>query len=194
VSNLKQVTLATKMYCNDYGNRMPYAVTKCAGGVPAAGMVDDRISVIVKIYSYVNDKNVFDCPSANGSNNCGGTGNSIAHHNIPDAIAAGLLPNPFTLRYGFAEDALVWSRKESAYTMPSATVMCGDSSGYINTNRLAHTEYNVCNAPGGGCAAVSAGNIPADGSRHNRGSNAGFMDGHASWYGAKQCLALRTTP
>jgi prepilin-type N-terminal cleavage/methylation domain-containing protein/prepilin-type processing-associated H-X9-DG protein len=195
LSNLKQIGLANKMYSNDYQTRIPYALTRCWAD-NANPVLNDRVSVIVKVYSYVNDKGAFDCPSANGSNNCG-SGNSIAHHNIPDAVAAGLLPNPFTLRYGYSEDAVANGRKEGAYTMPSATVICGDSSGYINTARLAHTEYNVCNAPGNSsanCSATTGGNIPADGSRHSLGSNVAFMDGHAAWTGARQCLTLRLAP
>ena len=186
LSNLKQIGLANKMYAGDYQDRVPFAMTQCWADPR------DKVSVIAKVYPYANDAKMFDCPSAQGSNNCG-NGNSIAHHNIPDAIARGLLPNPFTLRYGYNEDAVLNSRKEVMYTQPSATVICGDSSGYINTARLAHTEYNVCNAPGG-CAAIQAGNIPADGSRHNRGSNVAFFDGHAAWFGAKQCIALRLAP
>ena len=195
LSNLKQIGLANKMYSNDYQTRVPFARTRCWAD-DANPLLNDRVSVIAKVYPYVNDKNVFDCPSANGSNNCG-SGNSIAHHNIPDAIAAGLLPNPFTLRYGYNEDALVNSRKECQYTMPSATVIVGDSSGYIGSARLAHTEYNVCNAPGnspGNCSATLSGNIPDNASRHSRGSNVLFTDAHAAWNGAKQCLTLRLSP
>ncbi len=186
VSNLKQIALAMKMYSNDYQNRMPYAVTQCAGAQPAG--MDDRVSVVVKVYGYVNDKNVFDCPSANFTN-CG-NGGSIPHHAIPQAIAAGLLPNPFTLRYGFVEDALVNSRKEGAYTVPSSTVMNGDSCGYINQNRLASPER--CPNSWGVCSGTTT--VPADATRHSLGSNVAFVDGHVAWSRAQQCLAMRVTP
>ena len=190
LSNLKQIALATKMYSNDYGLRMPYARTKCWGDDPNPAL-NDRVSVIVKVYGYVNDKNVFECPSASGPNNCGaGGGTSIAHHAIDDAVNANLLPRPFNLRYGFVEDAVANSRKEGAYMEPSATVMSGDSSGYIGQTRLASSAR--CANYGSPCGSLQT--IPDDASRHSRGSNVAFVDGYAAWTGALQCLALRITP
>ena len=188
VSNLKQITLANKMYSNDYQTRIPYALTRCWAD-NANPALNDRVSVIVKVYPYVNDKNVFDCPSANFT--LCGDGGSIPHHNIPDAIAMGLLPNPFTLRYGYVEDAVANGRKESMYMQPSATVICGDSCGYINTARLASPE-RCPNSWDPSCTWSTP--VPDNATRHSRGSNVAFIDGHVAWYGAQQCLTLRTTP
>ena len=189
ISNLKQINLGTIMYSGDFGDRIPFAKTQCDGGATDA----EKVSVIAKIYPYVNDAKAFDCPGSSSNGNCG-NGGSIAHHNIPVAIAQGLLPDPFTLRYGFNEDALVWSRKATSYKRASQTVICADSSGYLNMRRCALSEYNVCDAPGGGCAAIDAGNVPENGIRHGSGGNVAFMDGHVAFSSAREALTLNLAP
>jgi prepilin-type processing-associated H-X9-DG protein/prepilin-type N-terminal cleavage/methylation domain-containing protein len=187
MSNLKQIGLANKMYAGDYQDRVPYARTQCWGD-DANPALNDRVSVVAKVYAYVNDAKVFDCPS--GQFTLCGSGGSIPHHNIPTAVAEGRLPNPFTLRYGFVEDACVNGRKETAYRTPSTTVQTGDSSGYIGQNRLASAEQ--CPNNWGWCGGTTL--VPKDATRHSGGSNVQFLDGHVQLVGAQQCLALNIGP
>ncbi len=181
ISNLKQIGLANRMYAADYGDRVPFAITACWNDNR------DKVSVIAKVYPYVNDPKVFDCPSA-GLMVCGGFGNP--HHNLNPAIAAGLVPSSIILHYGYNEDALVNGRREVMYKTPSTTVMTGDSCGYINTNRLASPEQ--CPNQWGACSGST--NVPDNATRHSKGSNAQFLDGHVQWFAAKQCLTLNLYP
>jgi prepilin-type N-terminal cleavage/methylation domain-containing protein/prepilin-type processing-associated H-X9-DG protein len=181
VSNLKQIGLANRMYAGDYGDRVPYAITRCWGGN------NDFVSVIAKVFPYVNDAKVFDCPSANIMV-CGGIGNP--HHNLNDAIAQGRLPSGLVLRYGYNEDALVNGRKEVAYKTPSTTLMTADSCGYLATVRMASAEQ--CPNQWGWCGGTQL--VPTNATRHGGGSNGQFIDGHVQWYKAQQCLALNLYP
>ncbi len=185
-SNLKQLALAVKMYSGDSDQRYPWAVTRCWGTTTE---VADQC-VPYRILSYAGDSKVFDCPSRR-EDRCGGN-RGIPHHAVPQAISAGLLPTGFALGYGFVEWACVNSPKEVEYQKPSETVMLGDASGYINTNRLASSDTSVCSVPGG-CPSLRA-NIRERDTRHNGGSDVAFMDGHVKWYTATACFNLKITP
>ncbi len=187
MSQEKQLALAVKMYEDDAGNRMPYAITHCWGGTHTPR--DECVAYMIR--NYVGDDKVFEGPAWT-HDWCGGHG--IPHHAVPQAISAGLLPNTFVQTYGFVEDSLVHSRKEVEYKKPSETVMLGDSSGYINTNRLACTEAQVCWVTGGGCTNIRGLLDPAKHCRHNGGSNVAFMDGHVKWYSGQSCFNLQITP
>jgi len=175
LSNTKQLMLGYLMYIQDYDEKFPIAITRCWG----TATPENRISVISKVYPYVKNHQLFDCPSR-GQDNCGGAG--IAHHNIPEEIATGRLPAGTALGYGHDEDNLVNGRKLGAYKVPAETPYFGDASGYINWRRLACAESNVCNVPGG-CAGMDngTGGMNDDYTRHNGGSNVAFIDGHSKW-------------
>jgi len=176
LSNVKQIVLSTLMYNQDYDERAPWARTQC-GGDP----VEAKISVVTKILPYVKNGGIFNCPSSPWDANCGGSG--IPHHNIPNDKAAGRLPADLILSIGFNEDMLVWGRKMATYQYPADTVVCADASGYVNWHRIAAANVRVCDVPGGGCGGMDsgAGGMSDVHTRHNGGSNVGFLDGHAKW-------------
>ena len=72
--------------------------------------------------------------------------------------------------------------------------MCGDSSGYINTNRLAYSNVMVCQVAGAPCANPRGLLNPEKHCRHNGGTNVTFMDGHVKWYSGQSCFDLHITP
>ena len=57
LSNLRQIGTGMMMYVQDYDEQFPLAYTDGAGGAT-------RYSVIQTMYPYVNNTQVFDCPSA----------------------------------------------------------------------------------------------------------------------------------
>ncbi len=200
-SNLKQIGLAFLMYIQDYDEKIPCCITQCWGGF------DDlsKISVVTRIYPYVKNAALFDCPSRR-FRWCGSNG-SIPHHRIPQDIAAGRIPSDLSLGYGFNEHMLLgWvdqnshttrARSLAEYLRPAETVVCGDATGYLNWRRLACSDDRmVCQIPGnspGDCVS-GWGNMNDDYTRHNGGANVCFLDGHVKWVRWNNCEHLRYTP
>jgi prepilin-type N-terminal cleavage/methylation domain-containing protein/prepilin-type processing-associated H-X9-DG protein len=194
-SNLKEIVLADLMYVQDYDERFPQTTTRCAAGTTP----NSRMSVVTKIFPYVKNAQIFNCPSSPWDTNCnwgdGTGGHGIPHHNIPEEVQLGRLPANTILSYGFVEDSLVNGYKLALYKYPSETVCVADSSGYINWMRLAASNTNACNVGGNPCSdAQFYKNMTDDQARHNGGSNVGFVDGHVKWVRWANVEKLRYGP
>ena len=175
-SNLKQIDLAMQMYFQDYDEKHMYVITKCSGAEP--GNLLARIPQYVRLEPYVKNWQLFACPSAHphredGSIICANW--SIPHHAINDCITYGLVPATFEQHIGFSEGIsnIAGGAKLALFQSPAQTVIIADSVGYMTPQRVGWAE--CCRA---GCVdAVKTDNN----TRHNGGSNLGFLDGHVKW-------------
>jgi prepilin-type N-terminal cleavage/methylation domain-containing protein/prepilin-type processing-associated H-X9-DG protein len=186
-SNLKQIMLGYMMYSSDYDEKL------CAGAdwchVPDA---NTNPQYFQKLEPYIKNRQIFACPSGKG----GCQNGSVNHTGVNALIAAGKIPADTEVNYQVTENmweancptidaqcgAINDGQKMAAWTQPAATVVVADAPGLINSGeRLGWA--NVCAA---GCNADRQ--IDAN-TRHNGGSNCGFLDGHAKWYNARTCVS-----
>jgi prepilin-type processing-associated H-X9-DG protein/prepilin-type N-terminal cleavage/methylation domain-containing protein len=194
IGNLKQVTLAVRMYTDENNRRYPFDVRWCWGWAPADTAYNNGIA---KIYQYVNKSDVFDCPSRQ-YNACS---DGAAHHSISKAAAARLIPADLRLGYGLVENLYVNSVKSDTIRQPTSTVILADAMGILDWSLRRSMAAEVC-SNSLGCPALytQAGDIAfADlvkpmHTRHGLGSNVGFADGHVKWHSAKQIAFLNYRP
>ena len=156
LSNVKQIALACMMYTQDYDERLPrmYFDTGVPGSVvyPAGGTSNGMIWPN-PVYPYVNNIQVFNCPSwgTRWSGNYSGT--------VPYGISSHLSGKALADLKRPAETILV---ADSYNASGSSQCYC------IQRNiQIWSTDGKVRNA------------IPA---RHNEGANFGLADGHAKWH------------
>ena len=191
-SNLKQIDLGVMMYVQDYDEHFPQTITPCWDSGTYTPL--QKISIVTRLYPYVKNAQLFNCPSSPWGANCANHG--IPHFYIHVEVAAGRLPADTVLSYGFVEDNLVNGRAIAAYQFPAETVYAGDASGLLNDRRLACANTSVCSIPGnssGNCTA-GWGNMSDQYARHNGGSNVAFCDGHVKFVKWNNCAALRYGP
>ena len=156
-SNMKQLSLAYIMYTGDYKSTFPFPYWPTPG-LPNRIWGDSYMNGTELVYSYVNDKQVYICPS--------GTITNIAYGpNSPGGV------------YGGA--------KLGSFPTPSGTIMLAetwyDVWGHwcVEASQVAHG--------GATCHNVAAGDWPADANttattaQHSGGSNYAYIDGHATW-------------
>ena len=152
MSNVKQIALGIVMYCQD--NRLRFDnLGNCTTGQRWACMTKP----------YVNDAQVYLCPSASSASN-------------------GTTALPQGFNYGFN----IWNYRANgwytAVTMckaPSSTIMIGDRA-----NGCVRILSSRCVVSGCGCYG---GQTPVQNNHyltnlHNDGANYGFCDGHVQWY------------
>jgi len=184
-SNLKQVNLGLQMYVQDYDEKLP-----TSGGTPCNsddGRVYNDVTMLppwLQIQPYVKNFDLFTCPS---HNNGPCRNQSTAHFRVNQQIDLGRAPASFQLSYGYPEKPMnghrsigcgVYGRhKLSWWKYPAQTVIIAESIGFVNSwQRIAYA--NVCAA---GC---NADRQTEQNTRHNGGSNVGFLDGHVKFYSA----------
>ena len=146
LSNVKQLTLGCMMYAQDYDE----VLGKCRNYTTRTLWLQD-------IYPYINNQQIFRCPSAD-----------------PFAWpSAGLSSASRTeISYGYTWD----NSPTSSHAMlakimnPAETVFIADGLGYM--------FYPI---PTSGPRAVNGTGYRIQ-ARHNGGANLGFVDGHSKWY------------
>jgi len=165
LSNCKQMGLATMMYCQDYDEKFPGAsgaysavahVPRVVTGTPGAlytSMVWPDL-----IYPYVQNAQMFKCPSAPSEGLPYGW-------NIRMGYALGYEGRTGPMYEGVAM-ATVKYVAETLLIADSDWTHSLDDHGFSNSYMLDYTPH------------VSR-FIPA---RHNEGANLVFADGHAKWY------------
>jgi prepilin-type N-terminal cleavage/methylation domain-containing protein/prepilin-type processing-associated H-X9-DG protein len=188
-SNLKQICLAQLMYATDYDGHYTVGKTWCHERDPVTNPQYYQL-----LFPYVKNMQLFNCDSAAG----GCTNGSVNHTGTNDMIASGALPREFVVTYQISENLwnswragqdpthtcsqhTVMRSKESGRPRPAAFVWVADCAGLINSGwRIGYA--NVCAA---GC---NADRRTDDNTRHNGGSNCGFMDGHVKYNSAMACV------
>lgn len=151
VNNLKQLGLGSLMYVQDANGR--YALGQDAQYLTGANSVYNQLK------SYVNNENVWWCPSANinfsGSPRTSYFGNGVLFQS---------------------------SQAESRVTKPSSCTMFWE---FYETRNQCYNRPTT-DASGNYGNWISAGRY---GNVHNAGTNIVFADGHVSWLRELQCTA-----
>jgi prepilin-type N-terminal cleavage/methylation domain-containing protein/prepilin-type processing-associated H-X9-DG protein len=154
LSNLKQIGLGAMMYAQDYDESM-----LCRYRGPAASAVEypngreyTGLMWYWAVYPYVNNMQIFDCPSESYKWTGGYTG---------------------AFRYGYSRYlgyASMDSLKLAEIEKPAETFMIGDSDYEPGESALSYTLYS----------SYSPRTFLSP--RHNGGANVALADGHAKWY------------
>ncbi len=189
-SNLKQIMLAILMYAEDYDEKLPAGKTWC--WEPNAITNPQYYQLL---YPYIKNWQIFACPSQK-TLWCGDAG-SIPHHGVNNGanspITLGFVPRDFKLSYGYSENiwnsnndraiascgALRGNNQLTEWKYPAQTIVVADCIGLVN-NGARIGWANVC------AAACHPERKTDDNTRHNGGSNCGFMDGHVKFVSARQ--------
>ena len=155
LSNLKQITLATLMYSQDYDETVPW---------PHSAFPSSAYNQHGVVEPYVKNAQIFECPSGGFTFPASGPPPSLAGrnsgygHNYTGCIGGSTPYAPLKLaEISRPVDLLMWVDAGAGYT-----TAFGASAAYQTT----YYAYNDNTAPVG---------------RHNEGCNIGFMDGHAKW-------------
>jgi prepilin-type N-terminal cleavage/methylation domain-containing protein/prepilin-type processing-associated H-X9-DG protein len=147
LSNLKQIGLAETMYQQDYDETTGTYIQSAPSGVA------DDYSWIDLLMPYVNNTQLFECPSAeNGyrTDDVGALGSYGA--NISETDVGGLTGKGY----------LYCHRKVASFKAPAETAIFADTNG---------NHY----------FRYSSGDIQGMAFLHNDGANVAYLDGHAKW-------------
>jgi prepilin-type N-terminal cleavage/methylation domain-containing protein/prepilin-type processing-associated H-X9-DG protein len=170
LSNVKQLALGVMMYKSDYDSRYPSVYDDGLGG----WQVGRRIIWADKIYPYVKNRELFLCPSNDGS---------IAP--IPGQWPGNLMRTRYQMpmSHVFTEG---WRNplKETRFEAPAETIML--TEGYNCWWQHVCPRHGI-QSPNG-LLWVRWGRMSMNGALnectwpwHNGGCNNGFNDGHAKW-------------
>jgi prepilin-type N-terminal cleavage/methylation domain-containing protein/prepilin-type processing-associated H-X9-DG protein len=185
ISNLKQINLALQMYVQDYDERLP-----TSGGTPCNAddgrTFDDRTMppFWLQVEPYVKNFQLFSCPSAAGGPCRNG---STGHFRVDQQIDLGRAPADFQLSYAYPEKPYNGHRSIGCYVTgthklawwhyPAQSIIIAEANGLANGwARIAYA--NVC------AADCNPDRQTDSNTRHNGGSNIGFLDGHVKFYSA----------
>ncbi len=168
LSNMRQLSLSVQMYAQDYDETFPPVVLN----VPPPGALHPDGSTVhtsvlwpVRIFPYVQNIDIFNCPSSprRWAGQRWGCGNYAANRALSGAHwgDAGGPPNISPRRL-----AEIWQ--------PSNTILLTESWCYGNT-QCYYTQRRIQVHSSGNIRNI----IPA---RHNEGANIGLADGHAKWF------------
>jgi len=155
LNNLKQITLATLMYSQDYDGTLPLYtwnwLTYWSGGRASSGAPFEKQRAL--IWAYVRSGDIQKCPSYTGGNNLGGIGYG---YNRNLCLTVRYTPNP-------ARDAEI--------THPAETILFGDS-GQKDFPQPGTNETILIEPPS------SWFGYPSIEFRHQGFANFAFVDGH----------------
>jgi prepilin-type N-terminal cleavage/methylation domain-containing protein/prepilin-type processing-associated H-X9-DG protein len=207
LSNVRQLMTACMSYAQDYDERLPISPTYCnLSGDPFFWHYREYY---VAANPYIRNWQIFECPSMKAFP---GVNGSICQLSVNDHWTRGLVPGNFVLSYGYSEcvknsyrpdpwiagDTVVGSGecKLSTATTPAQDFLLGDANGlpngtWYNNQSMGILKVAFANlAYPEGCWAGRPPcwwfpNVPEGATRHNDGSNLGFMDGHAKFRSAK---------
>ena len=170
LSNAKQIGLGSMMYAQDYDETFPFVgCYGCNGTGPDAN--NPTCLPHGKIYPYVKNAQVFDCPSAD----MGSVVDDPAH-NLSRVNGTWPVPREFAGKscdIGW-NDQLGGDRM-ATLQMPAQTAMWSDATFALSCGGTRTVYANAC-----GSACNRALRTDAN-TRHNSGENLVFADGHAKW-------------
>jgi len=213
LNNIKQVTLGLLMYLNDYDESFPPNATDDPTNVTAgwttstwkATAANPWLRLQVQIDEYINNKDVWDCPSAKIVELARGVNGVIALNDV-DCLGVAITPNqwPFPcdwagVRLSIGVNRRICDQRMSWIVRPANFAIAFDCTNPMGPS-LSHVAFaDNCAAA---CMCTSTwvyplpwpAGIQADGSvanyiqwiedntmRHTGGSNVGFADGHAKY-------------
>ena len=190
LSNLKQLGIANTMYTQDYDERTP-RFFRLPDGVQSQDIpLESRIYWWISLEPYLKNKQVLMCPEAQGGPNvfCMSYGWNEAW--IRDSListfdypAETILISDGRGRINTAIDDNVCSGLSSDYQPCSA---CIEQSKFIYACRVQPLSVFANGGAAGDTANPTvdysgANNLHIPSTRHNGGTNAVFLDGHAKW-------------
>ncbi|MBD3292354.1 MAG: DUF1559 domain-containing protein [Armatimonadia bacterium] len=187
-SNLKQLTLGTLMYVQDYDETFPTWDRMI--GSEATPEAPPRA-----VYPYVNNVDVYVCPSGDMKPNISGAPYpgwaNYVFHSAPGETY--WFPGPSSRGYGWNAYLCdhnrtgTWGVMLAEVKKPAETLMLGDSAHMAGTNVGMYAWSNAC-CDGNGTSGSPLDGVMANGeptpmsmARHNGGENIGFVDGHVKW-------------
>ncbi|MFP4250920.1 MAG: DUF1559 domain-containing protein [Armatimonadota bacterium] len=155
LSNLKQLGLGFMMYAQDYDEILPAvrADHKDSFLYPDGQQMQNRGPWYITVYPYVNNIQVYDCPSTAFKWN-------------------GRWTHPFDYAY----NERVSRQPLAEFTAPAETLIVVDASGYEEYSQWGGYGWRVREVHLG-----PSSNIAYIDPRHNEGANIAFADGHAKW-------------
>jgi len=159
LSNTKQLGLAIVQYVQDYDERMPRHYFNCGVSYPQPDGSAQTSSILWshQIYPYVNNPQVFACPSN------------------PQNFAFSAATD-YSYAYNYYGGGRINHRKLALIKRPAELLVLVDSFSYI---------ANPFSPPGADPSLKTSpsGHYYRDGVKawHNDGSNVAFADGHSKW-------------
>ncbi len=162
LSNLKQMGLGFMMYAQDYDERLPTLTNNINGSyLWPDRTISARSYWNLKVYPYVKNIQIFNCPSVNYTW-AGGPDSAITYGaNAPLVYSANDIgPNLASIVY------------------PAQTILVGDSSRVSSHEIGNYSLTNIYNTTSSSSGFVSY--------RHLQGGAIAFADGHAKWYSIPQ--------
>ena len=164
LSNTKQMGLGVLMYASDYDDYFPWAWNTLNG----LGYHWDTL-----IYPYVKNVQIFNCP----------TTNDIATWNPPNHGGYGTQQILLTSDYGM--NGALGSSGDSGCSVPNwpsqSPPYTSLKQAMINNPSRMIMLFENNNTGDFGYLNPDCSTTPTLGSRHNNGSNVGYVDGHAQW-------------
>ncbi|MFO8078880.1 MAG: DUF1559 domain-containing protein [Armatimonadota bacterium] len=163
LSNTKQIMLAVLQYAQDYDETYPYA--------SSWGDPDNRVYWDDALQPYINNEQIFRCPSSPGQAN----GYGWNYQNFGYMSSAG------SFSYGPGKTL-------AEVAEPAETIIIGDNpdQGYYGAGSLFIYGPSQRDADGNSTNDPALANVSK---RHNEGGNYGFCDGHSKWLNAATATA-----
>ena len=165
-SNLKQIVLGILQYAQDYDERLPGAWASGTAGLWSA-----------RIFPYVKNDQIFECPSSTRASGWGGwdwpgTPKTMYGYNC-NISGKALCNRSFSL---------------ARATRPSELIIVGDiwNTTWFNSGGVDYGDGRINPVGGDSCwngsnrCPLASGGEPAR--WHNGGGNYGFLDGHVKWF------------
>lgn len=169
LSNMKQIGMAVQMYCQDWDETYPFLGCWGCGSGPDAN--NPFCSPQAKIYPYVKNTGVFDCPSAD-MYKLVGVWNGCARN------SSGGWPFPpdwegTSIDIGWNDK--MYAARMSSMPTPAETVVFADAAMFVSCGGTRTVYANACGA------ACTPSLRTRNNTRHVEGENLVFADGHAKW-------------
>ncbi|MCE5241424.1 DUF1559 domain-containing protein [bacterium] len=183
LNNIKQLTLGFLQYVQDYDERFPD--DSFIPGMPQGSQGVNVCWWRFKIQPYIKNWQVFACPSGETNRDWSSSVNTQGQgsYGYDSATSGGL--------GGVSLGSL---------STPAARILVSDARHWGLAScwpgNAAYPTYNSSEWVAPNCGANAQAHWNERSSRHNGGSNVGFVDGHAKWLPAQKIIgdatALRT--
>ena len=163
LSNIKQITLGTLMYAQDFDERLPQS-----GHWLYVGGVRTMMTWHRAIEPYLKNAQILRCPSSSSSNvNAWNYGFVVQTTGYAGGTFAFVLPDGTSVPSQSAPVAL------AKITAPAERVFVSDAHNFNTMVTFWYRTDSPYSEVGGAYYWVDG--------RHNGGANCGFLDGHAKW-------------
>jgi prepilin-type N-terminal cleavage/methylation domain-containing protein len=205
-SNTRNIAMSIAQYVQDYDERVPVNATPC-WGFTNPNQVHIWMPYFLRVFAYVKNYQIFDCPSNNLSTGC--TNSSIPHFGLNGgwglygaALRARFnLPPNFRLGYGYPEgmqlsgvvrddgSIVCWAATQGRYShvakwrFPAEVLISADSTGLIMPSDAGNGTGIIGRVAWANICAANCNPDRRDdkNTRHLGGSLIIFGDGHVKW-------------